>query len=336
MKRMLLAAGFVVLAACEKKPPPPSERAAAVIPTAARVATFNPEQLTPFQPVPPGAMKPVLDESTRLGQMLWFDARLSRGQDVSCNSCHDLGRGGMDNEVVSTGTKGHKTTHNTPTVLNAGASFAQGWDAHATTLEEFVPAHIADVFAAEHVADVVASIPSYAAAFTKAWPSDKLDTALVTRALVTFTKKLSTRARWDRYLEGDATALSTEELGGFAMFVAVGCPTCHQGKQLGAMDAQKLGIAKPWPGSLGLEPGMFKIPTLRNVWRSGPWLHDGSLATLEETTRLMARHQLGRELAAVQVVAITAFLATLDGDPAPELAQKPALPPSGTKTPKPG
>ena len=334
MKRTLLAAGLLLVAGCEKKAPP-SELADAAIPDAARVATFDPSLLAPFQPVPPAALQPVLDDATKLGQMLWFDARLSRGQDVSCNSCHDLGRGGVDNQVVSTGTKGTKTKLNTPTVLNAGGSFAQGWDAHATTLEEFVPLHVADVFAQPRVADVVASIPGYAAAFARAWPSEKLDSPLVARALVTFTNKLFTRARWDRYLEGDRTALTTEELGGLAMFVQVGCPTCHQGRQLGAMDAQKLGIAKPWPGAAGLEPGMIKIPTLRNVWRTGPWLHDGSLATLEETTRLMARHQLGRELAPVQVVAITAFLATLDGDPAPELARKPALPASGPKTPKP-
>ena len=336
MMRRLLPTLLLLGVACNRKPSPPGPTPSAVASAAvspnAGVPAFSPSHLAPFQPIPPAVEKPVLDDATRLGQQLFWDARLSKGQDVSCNGCHALAAGGMDGQVLSTATKGEKTKRNAPTVLNAGGSFAQGWDAKASTIEDFLPGHFTDVFAQDPAA-TVASIPDYAAAFRKTYAGEALSGELLARALGAFTKKLFARGRWDRYLEGDAAALSAEELGGLAMFVEAGCPTCHQGKYLGAKEAQKVGIAKEWPG---ISPtAMFKIPSLRNTWRTGPWLHDGSIATLEDVTRKMARHQVGKELSAVQAVAITSFLATLDGEPPKELAAKPALPVSGPKTPKP-
>lgn len=336
MMRRLLPILLLLSVACDRKPgppgPTPSAVASAAVPPNAGVPAFTPSHLAPFQPIPPAVEKPVLDDATRLGQQLFWDVRLAKNQDVSCSSCHDLARGGVDGEALSTATKGAKTKRNTPSVLNAGGSFAQGWDARASTIEEYLPAHFTDVFGQDPAA-IVTSIPDYAAALRKAYPGEAASAELVARALGTFTKKLFARGRWDRYLEGDKAALSAEELGGLAMFVEAGCPTCHQGKYLGAQEAQKVGIAKPWPG---ISPtATFKIPSLRNTWRTGPWLHDGSIATLEEVTRLMARHQVGKELSAVQAVAITSFLATLDGEPPKELAVKPVLPGGGPKTPKP-
>lgn len=286
--------------------------------------------------------------------MLFFDARLSKGQDVACATCHDLTKAGVDGAKTSTGTKKAQGKRNTPTVINAGGSFAQGWDAKATQMEELIVPHLLDpaiaAFESEKkIVDLIESIPGYQAAFKKAFPDEtKLTTELIARALGSFTKKLFARSRWDKYLAGDKSALNDEELSGLAMFVEGGCTACHQGKYLGATQSQRLGIAKPWPPPAGTDlgrfdvtkqeadRGMWKVPSLRNVTKTAPYLHDGSIATLEETTKLMARHQVGRELSDLQVKAITAFLGTLNGDPPRELAQKPtALPPSGPKTPKP-
>jgi len=316
--------------------------------------TFDAAQLNLFAPIPEGVDKPVMDERTKLGRMLFFDERLSRGQDVACASCHDPAKAGQDGEPAGTGTKGQRPKRNTPTVLNAGGSFAHGWDARATAIEDFVVPHVLDPTIMgmpdeKRIADTIASIPAYAAAFKKAFPEedDAVTAETVSRALGAYTKKLFARSRWDRYLAGDTSALNDAELGGLAMFVEAGCTSCHQGKYVGATQAQKLGIAKPWPGPAGEEAGRFdvtkqpadrgtwKVPSLRNVARTGPYLHDGSVASLEEMTRLMARHQTGRELTDAQIKAIVTWLATLNGDAPKALTAKPQLPPRGPKTPKP-
>lgn len=105
---------------------------------------FDRVQLKSFAPILEGVEKPKTNELEKLGRMLYFDTRLCLGQDVSCASCHDLARAGVDGEVQSTGTKQQRGKRNTPTVLNAGGSFAQGWDARATTIEEFVLPHMTD------------------------------------------------------------------------------------------------------------------------------------------------------------------------------------------------
>jgi cytochrome c peroxidase len=345
-------------------PPPASSTTTTPTPTPTATTTaastaipkFDPIQLNPFAPIPEAVEKPVLDDATKLGQMLYFDTRLSKGQDVACSSCHDLAKSsGTDGGAkTSTGTKKVAGKRNTPTVINSGGSFAQGWDAKTTQMEEFIVPHLLDPSIAafeneKKIVDLIESIPGYAAAFKKAFPdAEKVSGETIGRALGTFTKKLFARSRWDKYLAGDKSALTDDELSGLAMFVEAGCITCHQGKYIGATQSQKLGVAKAWPPPTGTElgrfevtkqeadRGMWKVPSLRNVTKTAPYLHDGSMATLEETTKMMSRHQIGKELSDPQIKAIVAFLGTLSGDPPKELVQKPAaLPPSGPKTPKP-
>ena len=334
---------------------PGEVRPAASLPAPdAKLPAFEASQLLSFAPIAEGVDKPVMDDVVRLGQMLYFDPRLSGGGDVACASCHDLGRAGADGQVISTGSKKQRGRLHTPTVLNAGGAFAQGWDARATTIEELVVPHVTDPSImgmpdVKRVTETLESIPAYAAAFKKAFPDETpaISGETLGRALGGYTKRLFARARWDRYLAGDRSLLSETELSGVAMFVEAGCTSCHQGKYLGATQSQKLGIAKAWPPPAGTDPGrfeatkqegdrgMFKVPTLRNVTRTAPYLHDGSVASLEEVVRLMARHQVGRELTDTQIGAIVAFLGTLTGDPPKELAAKPSLPAGGPKTPKP-
>lgn len=327
--------------------------ASAMAPASPALPAFDPAQLNLFAPIPESVETPLMDDATKLGQMLFFDKRLSRGQDVACVSCHDFAKAGQDGEAAATGTKKQRATRNTPSVLNAGGAFAQGWDARATTIDELVVPHILDPAIMgmpdeKRVTETIASIPAYAAAFKKVFPDESptVSADTVGRALGTYTKKLFARSRWDRYLAGDKAALNDAELGGVATFVEAGCTSCHQGKYVGGTQAAKLGIAKPWPGPAGEEPGrfavskqeadrgMWKVPSLRNVARTGPYLHDGSVASLEEMTRLMARHQAGRELSEPQIKAIVTWLGTLDGEAPKVLTTKPQLPPSGPKTPK--
>ena len=276
---------------------------------------------------------------------------MSKGQDVSCNSCHDVTKAGADDAAVSSGTKKEKGTRNTPTIFNAAAQFAQGWDARAPLFEELVVPHAAESSVMgvdeKRLVDTVASIPAYAGAFKKQFPDAKgvITAELVSMAIGAYARKLLTPGRWDKFLGGDQSALTDEEKVGLGAFMTAGCTTCHAGRYVGGTQSQKLGLAKPWPtsadvGRFGVtkqevDRFVFKVPTLRNVTKTGPWLHDGSITSLEELTKLMSRHQVGKELTDDQAKSIVTFLGALSGEPPKDLVKKPELPPSGPKTPKP-
>lgn len=312
--------------AAQKAPdPPPAFPSSTAAP--AKRATFDPAQLSFFAPLPASVGKPELDPVASAGRALFFDPRLSKGGDLSCASCHDLERAGTSGKEKS-------PKLDVPTIVNAAGHFAQGWTARASTIDELVAPHAAEVMGADDKR-LAAAVAPFAAAIDKAFPGEP-PAARAGHALGAYAKKLFARSRFDRYLGGDKDALTGAELEGLATFVDAGCITCHQGKHLGATQSQKLGVAKPWPPPAGTDPGrfevtkqeadrgFFKVPSLRNVTRTAPYIHDGSVATLEETVRLMARHQVGKELDDAQVKAIVAFLATLEGMPPTDVTAKPA------------
>jgi cytochrome c peroxidase len=361
-----LALVLLLAAGCDKKPDPPSPVPTATTSTApaapsaapaAKGRPFDPGQLAVFAALPAKIERPdnlLTDDKVALGRMLWFDARLSKGQDVSCNSCHDVAKSGADDAPVSTGTKKQKGKRNTPTIFNAAGEFAQGWDARSSLVEELVVPHAAEPTVMDapekRLVDTLASVPAYAAAFKKSFPDAKsaVTAETISMAIGAYTRKLLTPSRWDKFLAGDESALTDDEKAGLGAFMDASCTTCHAGKYVGAAQTQKLGVAKPWPpgpatADLGrfevtkqdVDRNVFKIPTLRNVTKTAPYLHDGSVASLEELTKLMSRHQVGKELTDAQAKSIIAFLGTLAAEPPKDLVTKPDLPASGPKTPKP-
>ena len=369
----LLTSASLLAVACDNKksdtppaataPAPGTSTGTAVAPpdtapAAPKARPFDPGQLAVFAPLPEKIERPdnlLTNDKVALGTMLWFDARLSKGQDVSCNSCHDVTKSGADDAAISTGTKKQKATRHTPTIFNAAGNFAQGWDSRWTLVEEAVVPHAAQpgVMATDdkRLVETVASVPAYAAAFKTAFPEAKgpvVTAETVSMAIAAYTRKLLTPSRWDKFLGGDQAALTDDEKAGLGVFMDANCTTCHAGKYVGAAQNQKLGVAKAWPVDAGAPPdlgrfevtkqdvdrGVFKVPTLRNVTKTGPYLHDGSIASLDEVTKLMSRHQVGRELTDVQAKSIITFLGALAAEPPKDLVQKPTLPPSGPKTPK--
>jgi cytochrome c peroxidase len=165
------------------------------------------------------------------------------------------------------------------------------------------------------------------------------------KAIGAFERKLLTPARWDKYLRGDENALTPEEKAGFNAFVATGCQTCHAGAYVGGNHYQKLGLAKPWPDAS--DPGrqkatkneadrlVFKVPSLRNVEKTGPYFHNGKVGTLDEAVASMAEFQLGRKLTDTEVKSIGTWLKSLTGELPVEYIKEPSLPKSTVKTPKP-
>jgi cytochrome c peroxidase len=294
----------------------------------------------------------VTDAKVELGRMLFFEKRLSKNHDLSCNSCHGLDRFGVDGHPTSPGHRGQRGARNSPTVYNAAGFFAQFWDGRADTVEQQAmlpilnPSEMA-VPSAEHAVAVLRSMPEYEQAFERAFPGqpEPLSPANIGAAIGAFERRLTTPSRWDDFLRGNQKALSDLELEGLRVFTNVGCMVCHTGELLGGAMYQKVGIVEPWPNQkdqgrfeVTKQEGdrmMFKVPTLRNVAKTAPYFHDGSVATLDAAVRAMGKHQLGLNLAEREVSAIVAWLEALTGEPPRDLVREPQLPPSTPTTPPP-
>ena len=316
---------------------------------------INPRLLRRFEPLrtlleTPG--NPLTKPKTALGKLLFFDKRLSKNQDISCNTCHKLDDFGADHQKTSAGHRARRGTRNSPTVYNAAGFFAQFWDGRAATVEQQVtgpllnPVEMALPNGAFAVR-VLKSIPGYGTAFAEAFPGQPEPVTLdhVGEAIGAFERGLTTPARWDDYLRGNAGALSARELEGLKVFTNVGCMVCHTGEFLGGSMYQKVGVVQPWPNQTDqgrfevskqdVDRMMFKVPSLRNVSQTAPYFHDGSAPTLEAAVKAMGRHQLGLELSEDEVSAIVAWLGSLTGRLPGAYISPPALPPSSDATPKP-
>jgi cytochrome c peroxidase len=307
-----------------------------------------------FKPLPArfdSTDNPVTPEKVALGKLLFFDPRLSKNHDVSCNSCHDVARYGVDGTPVSTGHRKQQGARNSPTVYNAGAHLAQYWDGRSGTLEDQAKGPVLDpkemaMKDAASVEAVVASIPGYAPLFRRAFPGQAkpITYDTIARSIGAFERTLVTPSRFDAYLQGDASALNQAEQAGLEVFMNAGCTACHNGVGVGGGMYQKLGLVEAVPGladegrfgvtKVPADRFLFKVPGLRNIARTGPYLHDGSVAKLDEVVTFMARHQLGKTLNQAEVGSVVTFLGALTGPLPPNLAP-PASLPSGKTTPRP-
>ena len=361
-KKVIAPAVALALSACAKADAPPETRPEPAVPKpavrvaqkkAAAVQEINPRLLRRFAPIAskPDTSNPVTPEKVRLGQMLYFDTRLSKSHTLSCNSCHMLDKYGVDGTATSVGHRGQKGTRNAPTVYNAANHFQQFWDGRATTVEAQATLPILNpvemASSDTRVLATLKSIPEYVTAFEAAFPQSKpvVTMSNVGRALGAFERKLVTGSRWDKYIAGDLAALTAEEKHGLRVFLNSGCMVCHTGPQVGAAMFQKVGAVEPWPNQtdqgryevtkLAADKMMFKVPSLRNVEKTAPYFHDGSAATLEQAISMMGRHQLGLELSTDDVSAIATWMKSLTGELPVEYTRAPALPPSTAATPKP-
>lgn len=348
------ACALGILTGCSKKETPPTPAPAPAPAKAPAAPALDPAQARAmFAPLPArfdAAAARASDAEIALGRMLYYDPRLSKNQDLSCNSCHDLARGGVDGERFSKGHKGQLGGRNAPTVLNAAGHVAQFWDGRAPDVEAQAKGPVLNPveMAMKDDAAVVAllrSIPGYVDAFKAAFPADAdpITYDNFGRAVGAFERGLATPSRFDKFLAGDDAALTPAEQRGLGTFLATGCTACHNGALIGGGSYQKVGVVQPYPTDdvgrmkvTGAEAdrGVFKVPSLRNVGATAPYFHDGAIAALPDAVRTMARIQLGKTLTDDEVAQIVAFLGALTAPPDAAYAAKPALPPSGPTTPK--
>ncbi|MCB9765138.1 MAG: cytochrome-c peroxidase [Alphaproteobacteria bacterium] len=342
---MLAACGGADTTTPEPTPEPPAKSdAKALIESANKV-------FAPLPSVAESETNPITDAKVELGRMLYYENRMSKAQEISCNSCHMLDRYGVDNEPTSPGHKGQRGGRNSPTTYNAAFHLAQFWDGRAADVEAQAKGPVLNpIEMAMPSEDVVIatlkSIPGYADKFAAAFPDnpDPINYDNVALAIGAFERQLVTPSPFDAFLGGKEDALTAEQQAGLKTFMDTGCVSCHSGALLGGQSYMKLGMVRPYEtADVGraeitgndADKFFFKVPSLRNIEKTGPYFHDGSVATLPEAIRLMGAHQLGQDLSDEKVASIEAFLKSLTGELPKDYIAKPELPASGPKTPKP-
>jgi len=288
--------------------------------------------------------KTITPERVELGKKLYFEPRLSKSGIISCNTCHNLGLGGVDGVPAAVGHNWTANPHhlNSPTVYNAVFFAAQFWDGRSPDLENQAqgPMQAPPEMAAPPalVEERVNSIPAYVEAFKKAYGNDvKVDFPTITKTIGIYERTLVTPSRFDAYLNGKEEALTADEKAGLATFIDKGCASCHNGIALG-------GTMQPFPAAgkfkyadigdfKGDKKGMVKTPTLRNITETAPYFHNGTEWNLAEAVKIMGETQLGIKITDDEAAKIVTFFGSLKGQK-PEVIY-PQLPESTLKTPKP-
>lgn len=303
---------------------------------------------------------PTTPEKVELGRMLYLDPRFSITGTVSCNSCHNVMLGGEDNRDFSMGVHGQTGGRSAPTVWNSAFNTVQFWDGRAATLEDQAKGPVTNpiemgMSEVEEAMDRVRDIPGYRPYFDAAFGGDDpmtVDNAA--RAVAAYERTLITpNSAYDRYVKGDKEALSDQQARGMNTFATIGCTSCHSGPAFnGPTLPMGTGFFMKFPTfadndyvekyQLMADKGRFdvtgkesdahlwKVPTLRNIALTAPYLHNGAVRTLDEAVRVMAATQLNQELTETQVEDLVAFLYALSGE-FPE-QPLPHLPPTPGRT----
>ncbi len=311
-----------------------------------------------FLPIPisPPPLEGIASTPARveLGKMLYFETRLSESHTISCNSCHVVGMGGVDLLETSLGHRWQRGGRNAPTVLNSVFNTAQFWDGRARDLQEQAGGPLVNPIemgmTESHVVEQLKGIPGYVEVFARAFPNetDPITFNNVRNAIALFEATLITPgAPFDRYLQGDASALSEQQKQGLAVFIDQGCAGCHNGINVGGNMYAPFGVVEK-PGADFLPPEdkgrfevtktvndeyVFKVPTLRNIALTPPYFHSGKSWDLRQAVAVMGSSQIGIQLTEQEIDQLAAFMHALTGEQ-PKILY-PILPPSVASTPRP-
>jgi cytochrome c peroxidase len=306
-----------------------------------------------FQPLPaiPAAQDPATAARLDLGRRLFFESRVSIDGNVSCSHCHQPDRQAADGLAKAIGVFGKENARNAPTIFNAGLNFKQHWRGDRESLEDQAeksllgPASFGNPDFATPMGKLKA-IPAYGPAFAKAFPEDRdpINSKNWGVAIAAYERTLLTPSKFDAFLGGDPQALTGTEQAGLRKFIDLGCATCHNGAGIGGNSFQKFGVAVDyWKETGAKEPDkgraevtksdadlyVFKVPSLRNVAKTAPYFHDGSVDELKRAVEIMGKTQLGIDIPEKDAEAIVAFLGALTG-PVPANYSAPELYPDAT------
>lgn len=252
-------------------------------------------------PVPVPEDNPITPKKVALGKLLYFDTRLSKDGTVACATCHDPENAWTEPKATSTGIGGQVGGANSPTVINAAYGTTQFWDGRAASLEEQALGPIENPIEMGHSLDVLVEelgkIPEYQEGFQQAFGTGVTKEGIA-KAIASFERLvLSGNSPYDKFKDGQEDALTEAQKRGMALFEDVGCATCHAPPVFSNYRFYNAGVGMdkdPAPEGrkavTGKESdlGKFRVPMLREVANTGPYFHDGSVATLEEAVALMA------------------------------------------------
>ncbi|MCU7803586.1 MAG: cytochrome-c peroxidase [Candidatus Thiodiazotropha sp. (ex Lucinoma borealis)] len=306
---------------------------------------------------PAPADNPTTSEKVVLGKMLFFDPRLSSNGTVSCFSCHNVMEGGDDHRTTSIGVHGQAGGRNAPTVWNAAYHSVQFWDGRADSLEDQAkgpPANPIEMGMTnlDAVSDRITLIPGYKPYFDQAFgEGENINIENIAKAIAAYERTLVTpNSPFDRYLRGDKKALSKQAIQGMETFAATGCISCHSGANFnGPSLPTGQGFFQKFPmftnneyvtkyglmndtGRMNVtgnetDKNLWRVPTLRNLTYTAPYMHTGAVKTLDEAVRVMAKTQLDKSLSNQAVEEILAFLDALNGEfPEQTMPRLPATP----------
>jgi cytochrome c peroxidase len=305
-----------------------------------------------FGPLPasmPTPDNPITPEKVKLGNVLFWEPRISSDGTVSCAKCHPLGLYAVDGLRKSVGNHCKDNPRNDPTILNAASQISEHWIGNRTSVEDQAKQALVGppsygMPSYESVEKILKGMPGYVTMFKQAFPGDKEPVTAdnFAKAVGAFERTLMTPAPFDDFMKGNAAALTDQQKRGLKLFLDAGCMTCHFSPYLGGQMNQKFGLLEPYemytksqPIDEGrfavtknpLDKFVFKVPILRNVAETRPYFHDGSVDKLEDAVMIMAKIQLAKDLTKEKTAEITAFLKSLTGA-IPETALKVPLLPS--------
>lgn len=273
------------------------------------------------------------DQMVLLGKKLYSDTRLSKNQTISCASCHKLNKYGVDNLAFSPGDTKALGGRNSPSSFYASLHGMQFWDGRAKDVEEQAGGPILNpvehnIPAKDFLEKRLRGVEEYKTLFAKAFPGSTQPITFdnITKAIGAFERQLHPPSRFDKWLDGDENALTTEEKTGLKTFMEAGCITCHNGVAIGGNMLQKFGLfGNYWEltKSKKIDSGrfevaknendkyFFKVPSLRNIAMTYPYFHDGSVEKLEDAVKIMAKLQNNKDLRDEEISSIVTFLKSL-------------------------
>jgi len=330
--RMSFLVSFLILAACSNDDHETRFDQLQALPLPLAVETISARgDEEPIRPLPKVSAEDLQTPMVQLGRQLFHDTRLSGDGTLTCASCHAIDQGGDDNLQTSTGIRGQKGPINSPTVLNSGYNFRQFWDGRAPTLDEQARGPVeADIELGAVWETVVTNLSKddvLKEHFEEVFGTSEITEDRVVHAIARFEETLITPAPFDRYLEGNDNAISTQAIAGYKKFKDYGCASCHQGINVGGNLYQQFGAlqyvdidsfatqgANPVIRERDANVSLVKVPSLRNIALTAPYFHAGKINDLPTAVRIMGLSQLGSKIPDEDIALIVEFLKTLTGD----------------------
>ena len=291
---------------------------------------------------------PTTSNKVKLGKKLFYDTRLSVDNTISCAKCHFFGLYAIDGLPKSIGNNYKENDRNAPTVFNAAGQISQHWIGDRASVEEQAEKSLIGKASfgnpdEKSLIEKLSKIKQYNELFIKAFPKDKepISAKNIGLAIGAFERTLVTPSPFDEYLEGNIRGIERDQMAGLKLFMDYGCSSCHNGIYLGGNSYEKFGVfANYWEhtGSKKIDDGrflhtkdnsdkyVFKVPILRNVAKTSPYFHDGSVENIKDAIRIMAKIQLDLEPTDEDVNSIATFLTSLTGKISQRMLGIPVLP----------